>query len=48
MTLIPTVSPKERWSFSKTVFSSDFVKYPNESLSRDSFQNPICLGMNND
>ena len=48
LTLISFGDPVEWWISSKTAFSSDFVKYADERLSTDSFQNPIHPGMNND
>ncbi len=48
LTLISFGGPAEWWNSSKTVFSSDFVKYADEKLSIESFQNPIHPGMNND
>ena len=46
LTLISSGGPAEWWHSSKTAFSSDFVKYADERLSTDLFQNPIHPGMN--
>ena len=48
LTLISSGGPAEWWDSAKTAFSSDFVKYADERLSTNTFQNPIHPGMNND